>query len=133
MQGWYGVDLDGTLAHYDKFEGPGVIGAPIPLMVDRVKNWLKEGKKVKIFTARVSHPDEAPIALEAIIKWCVQHIGQELEVTCYKDYGMIQLYDDRCVQVVPNNGVPITVPAYEEGYKAGYAAGYDNVTNGRED
>jgi hypothetical protein len=35
MNGWIGVDLDGTLAFYDEWIGPEHIGAPIPGMVDR--------------------------------------------------------------------------------------------------
>jgi hypothetical protein len=31
-------------------------------------------------------------------------LGQKLEVTCVKDLGMEQLFDDRAVQVVPNTG-----------------------------
>jgi hypothetical protein len=36
--------------------------------------------------------------------WCIKHIGQSLPITCQKDYGMIELWDDRCVQVIPNTG-----------------------------
>lgn len=36
MFGWIGVDLDATLAHYDRWTG-GAIGEPIPTMVARVK------------------------------------------------------------------------------------------------
>jgi hypothetical protein len=57
-QGWIGVDLDGTLAHYDGWKGADHIGEPIPAMVERVKRWLAEGKTVKIFTARVYCPPE---------------------------------------------------------------------------
>lgn len=52
--GWIGVDLDGTLAHYDTWEKWNVFGPPIRLMVNRVRKWLDEGKTVKIFTARVT-------------------------------------------------------------------------------
>jgi len=34
---WIGVDLDGTLAHYDGWKGPTHIGAPIHKMVQRVR------------------------------------------------------------------------------------------------
>jgi hypothetical protein len=119
-KGWIGVDLDGTLAHYDGWKGPTHIGEPVPEMIERVKMWLAEGKRVKIFTARVWHGtpqdynllseynqrcDEARLARIAIEKWCVDHIGQMLEVTNVKDFGMIQLWDDRCVQVEPNIGM----------------------------
>ena len=51
--GWIGVDLDGTLAHYESGQGVGYVGDPIPIMIDRVKRWLAAGKHVKILTARV--------------------------------------------------------------------------------
>ena len=52
--GWIGVDLDGTLAYYDQWRGALHIGEPIPVMLERVKRWLDEGKDVRIFTARVN-------------------------------------------------------------------------------
>lgn len=42
--GWYAVDLDGTLAHYDHWRGNDHVGEPIPRMLARVKQWLAEGK-----------------------------------------------------------------------------------------
>ena len=108
--GWIGVDLDGTLAHYSGWVSTQHIGAPIPAMVKRVKLWLAQGRTVKIFTARM-HGHGAPLigggtedALTPIQAWCREHIGQELEVTNMKDFGMIELYDDRCVQVEANTG-----------------------------
>ena len=83
-------------------------------MVDRVKKWLGQGKEVKIFTARVTeafHLDATPMDLEpvrkAIQSWCFEHIGEVLEITNVKDYGMIELWDDRAVGVVPNTGARI--------------------------
>ena len=103
MEGWFAVDFDGCLAHYDEWKGEGVYGAPVPRMVALVRAWLEAGQKVKIFTARAnSEVDRAGVAA-----WCVEHIGQELEVTATKDYGMIALWDDRCVQVLPNTGIPL--------------------------
>ena len=101
-QGWIGVDLDGTLAHYTGY-GDGTIGQPIPLMLARVRDWLVEGKKVKIFTARArSHEDIIRIRV-----WCLNHLGEILEVTSTKDFLMIELWDDRCVQVIPNTGLRV--------------------------
>lgn len=106
VEGWIGVDLDGTLAEYSHFEGATVIGKPIARMVARVKRWLEEGKTVKIFTARVSHgPTEVEIVRRAIQSWCTEHIGRPLEVTNQKDWNMIELWDDRAVQVIPNTGI----------------------------
>jgi hypothetical protein len=76
-------------------------------MVERVKQWLTEGKyDVRIFTARVSSSDEQEVAAveDAIESWCKEHIGQALPVTCKKDNQMVQLWDDRAMQVVPNTG-----------------------------
>jgi hypothetical protein len=116
--GWIGVDLDGTLAFYDHWRGPHHIGQPIPAMLARVKQWISQGIEVRIFTARVESGTAAismgrPATdhcanieeIEAHIrKWCREHVGCELSITCKKDFGMIELWDDRCVQVIPNTG-----------------------------
>lgn len=114
---WIGVDLDGTLAFYEHWLRWDHIGEPIAPMVSRVKDWLAAGKKVKIMTARIKPFDSARIWCQvtgreisnAMIKdnikaWCKLHIGVELEVTCIKDLNMIELWDDRAVQVIPNTG-----------------------------
>ena len=97
MSGWMGVDLDGTLAFYDGWNG-GVIGGPIFPMINRVKEWRKRGTEVRIFTARASVPEMIPLVEE----WCNAHIGEVLPVTNIKDFGMVELWDDIAVQVVPN-------------------------------
>ncbi len=113
MNGWVGVDLDGTLAFYDKWISCEHVGKPIPAMLERVLAWRKSGKAVRIFTARVSHDGsarrvrEAAIATLAIMNWCQEHLGEVLPVTCTKDYAMVELWDDRAVQVEPNTGVAL--------------------------
>lgn len=104
-QGWIGVDLDGTLAHYDRWDGPG-IGQPIARMVERVLEHLRRGERVKIFTARVTVADVAQLKEQynLIQDWCETHLGQVLEITATKDLHMILLYDDRCRQVISNTG-----------------------------
>lgn len=111
MNGWIGVDLDGTLAEYHGWQGLGHIGLPVPQMVKIVKGWLAAGKEVRIFTARVYAPPndaqrqlEAAYSLIAIRGWCVEHLGKALPVTCQKDFGMIELWDDRAVAVQTNTG-----------------------------
>ena len=113
MSGWIGVDLDGTLARYEGFQGVDTIGEPIAPMVDRVKKWLASGKEVRIFTARM-HGHLMPLAsggiadvLTPIQNWCEKHIGVVLDVTNKKDFGMEELWDDRCVQVEANTGIPV--------------------------
>ena len=101
MRGWIGVDLDGTLAHYDGWKGIDHVGAPIEPMVSMVRQWLYEGKDVRIFTARVS---EGVKALPVIQEFCLKQFSKILPVTNVKDFGMIVLFDDRCVTVEKNTG-----------------------------
>lgn len=100
--GYISVDLDGTLAMYDGWQGPHHIGPPIPAMEKRIHNWLADGWEVRICTARASQAEQIPVVEE----WLVAHGFPKLKVVNYKDYGMIQLWDDRCVQVIPNTGMP---------------------------
>lgn len=104
-QGWIGLDLDGTLAYYDEWRGIEHIGEPIPAMLERVKRWIKEGKEVRIFTARVSrnYPEVGTVRYH-IVNWCLEHIGVSLVITNQKDFNMIELWDDRVVQVQKNTG-----------------------------
>lgn len=103
MAGWIGVDLDGTLAVYGEWQGADHIGAPVPLMVDRINEWLARGVEVRIFTARVAFDADGSVR-KIIEDWCLAHIGRVLPVTNVKDYGMVELWDDRCVRVIPNTG-----------------------------
>lgn len=115
--GWIGVDFDGTLAKYEGWNG-GKLGEPVPEMLERVRRWLIEGRTVKIFTARVAAcgkksevgVDNLKFAFEQrqqIQEWCLKHLGVVLEVTATKDFAMIELWDDRAVQVEMNRGVPV--------------------------
>lgn len=98
--GWIGVDLDGTLAMYDGWKGPEHIGDPIPMMADRVRLWIADGREVRIFTARASSAEQTV----HVHNWLKQHGFPDLIVTNEKDFGMIELWDDRCVQVQANTG-----------------------------
>lgn len=106
---WIGVDLDGTLARDLGSTRSDEIGSPIEPMLVRVQKWIAEGRTVKIFTARASSPRQ----VAAIKEWLVSCGLPELEVTNVKDRRMIELWDDRCVQVTTNLGEPI-------GKKAGF-------------
>lgn len=107
MKGWIAVDLDGTLAQYDSWKGPVHIGEPVPQMLERVKWWLAQGFDVRIFTARVcmDGTGEGIIVRQAIEGWCQKHLGRVIPVTNVKDFGMVELWDDRAVQVIPNTGL----------------------------
>jgi hypothetical protein len=105
MAQWTAVDFDGTLARYSA--GQSGLGSPIPAMVERVIGWLAQGKEVRIFTARVAPDNGAEFIAEqtqAIGNWCQDHLGCRLDVTAIKDFGMIELYDDRAFHVEMNTG-----------------------------
>lgn len=112
MPGWIGVDFDGTIAQYDGWQGPLNIGQPVPEMLARVKRWLEHGHpiygevEVRIMTARVSPQagEDREAARRQITRWCRQHLGRALLVTHEKDFAMIELWDDRVVQVEANTG-----------------------------
>lgn len=108
LNGWIGVDFDGTLATYEKGMAPA-LGEPIPAMVERVRRWLHQGIDVRIVTARASHPSFTLIDKAAMREWCIQHIGIALIITSAKDYETIELWDDRVVQVETNTGRVIGV------------------------
>ena len=109
MAGWIGVDLDGTLAEYHGWAPGGTIGKPVPAMLKRVKAWLNEGKDVRIFTARVAEAGSRNDEVRKIKRWCREHLGRELEVTNAKDHGMVELWDDRAVEVQTNTGRPVNL------------------------
>lgn len=98
-EGWIGVDFDGTLAHYDHFRGDDHFGEPLDGMVCRVRNWIKAGKDVRLFTARRPSP--------GLRRWMAQHLGAVLPVATGKDHNMIALYDDRAITVPRNSGEPL--------------------------
>lgn len=143
-KGWYGFDLDGTLAKYDGWKGIDHIGEPVKPMVDLIRKMHEEGKVVKILTARVApranaeyknHEKCAPpdyaatadlsgfpadtkawienmyrglntwAAHEFVIDWCLKNLGFLPSITHEKDHLMLELYDDRVKQVVPNKGL----------------------------
>ena len=120
VEGWIGVDLDGTLAEFHGWINEEYIGNPVPEMLERVRTWLDQGVEVRIFTARV---DSSAVALSfgnesdglsnhverirnIIQDWTEEHLGIRLQVTNVKDFKMIELWDDRAVRVVLNKGCP---------------------------
>ena len=124
-KGWYGFDLDGTLAVYDKWKGIDHIGEPVKPMVDLIRKMHDEGKVVKILTARIAPrkledgtvgesyitvPDgeggvTRTYAHQFINDWCHFNLGFIPEIVYQKDHLMLELYDDRVKQVVPNEGL----------------------------
>jgi len=111
QKGWIGVDFDGTLVEYYGEENLENIGDIIPAMYERIVKWLSEGKEVRIFTARAADP----IQRKRVEDFLAAHALGGLMVTNLKDPGMIELWDDRCIPVVPNKGVPLIEQGAEHG------------------
>lgn len=123
-QPWIGVDFDGTLAEYHGWSGWNVFGKPIPLMTQRVRDWLAGGKDVRIFTARVGlvlgavekcrHTGQSftnHMMVAAIQDWTEEYVGARLPVTCVKDLWMTELWDDRAVGMQINTGLTLVEAA----------------------
>ena len=108
------VDLDRTLAYYDKAKSrrpdgsfnTAYIGEPIPEMVEACKMLLARGHNFRIFTARVSpRPDGSDaVAKEVIVQWAMKVFGRYIEVTCIKSYEFDEIWDDLACSVEPNTG-----------------------------
>lgn len=105
MKPWVGVDLDGTLAEYTGEHNELVIGPPIQPMLSKIHQLLDDGLEVKIFTARIACEEPYRTTVYYRIKKWLKEIGLEhLEITNIKDGYMVELYDDRAVQVEWNSG-----------------------------
>jgi hypothetical protein len=142
-QGWIAVDLDGTAAEYHGWTKWNEFGKPIPAMTARIKGWLAEGMDVRIFTARVSLPQDdtkeqtcfktgekftSVMMKHAIAVWCEAAYGQRLRAQCYKDLHTIEIWDDRAIGVVPNLGITLVDEAVAEATaKQGKAWGGDDA------
>ncbi len=102
-QSWIGVGLDGTLAYLEGPIDPQHIGLPVPDMLARVLDWIDHGHTVKVFTPRAC--EEEGVAL--VEQWMRDHGLPEMEVTCEKDLHMLEVWDNRSIQIIPNTGKPV--------------------------
>ena len=127
--GWIGVDLDGTMFTYYEWVGWNVFGEPIKPMIERIQAWVEAKIQVRIVTARIGLPwaktengmllyssklmhhckvtgnaFSDAMMMRAIQDHCVSHGLPRLEVQPHKDVNMIELWDDRAIQVVANTG-----------------------------
>lgn len=115
--GWVGIDLDGTLAEYHGMPKDRSIGKPIGPCVQAVKNLLSRGIEVRIVTARACSdhvnvdgvPAQDRDEICKVERWCEEHIGQKLPVVFWKDRRMVELWCDRSIQMIPNEGIPIVI------------------------
>lgn len=115
MGKWIGVDLDGTLAEYTSSKNKS-IGDPIEPMMQRVKQWIDDGKEVRIFTARASDEDQ----IKAVAKWLSNQGIGDLAITNVKDFDMIELWDDKAIRVKRNTGYPCSGCSKQENSSLSY-------------
>jgi hypothetical protein len=112
------VDVDGTLFTYTEWVKWDQFGDPIQPMIQRVQRWLQAGIEVRLFTARVPLNDgevqtckvtgEAFTGIDmkfALANLTEKYIGQRLRAQCWKDWRAHSIWDDRAVQVIPNEGI----------------------------
>lgn len=96
---WYGFDFDGTLAIED-YSNLQICGVATPLL-DLMRQYINEGKKVKIFTART------PEYRGDIYAFLERNglLDKGIEITSCKDGSLHRFYDDRAIGVVKNTGL----------------------------
>jgi len=97
----YYIDLDGTLAYYERWGGIGDIGEPIPIMKKWVLFWIKNGIKIKIFTARAGDKKKIP----PIKKWLLLNGFPPLEITNIKGLDCDIIFDNIAKEVINNTGI----------------------------
>ena len=97
MDGWVGIDLDGTLAKGYSSE----IGQPVYENVDLARELIANGIEVRIFTARASGNNWG---IREVKEWCKKHLGKTLEVTNIKDWDCRLIIDDRALSVATDEG-----------------------------
>lgn len=114
---WYGFDLDYCAAEGHSPYRSDVIGEPVPAMIELMRKMISDGKRVKIFTARVcetgqkspwsnavANAEYAEKQHSLIDDWCFKHLGMHLEATSIKDFLCEEIYDDRAWRVEKNTG-----------------------------
>lgn len=69
--------------------------------MDILTDYLGEGKRVKVFTARCDKPDQ----LFMVRDWLDWHGLKEVEITNVKDLLCEEIWDDRAVAVEHNTGM----------------------------
>jgi len=100
----YYVNLDGCLAIYDRWDCIDNIGEPVESMKAWVLHWLKEGIKIKIFTARAHNLNAIPY----IKKWLfLNGFPLDLEITNIKGTDCDMIFDNNAREVLNNQGVII--------------------------
>ena len=118
------VDLDGTLAMYDQWRSIDSIGEPVAVIREAVRQAVKEGAEVHIFTARVSDPSDADEAMKHIINWLDKYDVPYHGITAVKHKFFTEFWDDRAIQVIKNTGEFVM---YSDGTHMSGLPGHDHM------
>ena len=92
-------DLDRTIAVRHSGDSIFKIGEPIPPMIELMKHYLADGRRVKIFTARPK------LQFPQIVNWLKKQGIEGVEITNLKESGMSAFFDDRAVGCQENTGI----------------------------
>lgn len=98
----YYVDLDGTLAYFERWNNIGDIGEPINEIKEKILKWINEGITIKIFTARAYKKE----LIKPIRKWLLLNgLPPTLEITNIKGVDCDLIFDDKAREVIYNTGI----------------------------
>jgi len=107
------LDFNGTLVKHARgaplwdAKGELIIGPPVRPMIDRVRRHMARGRTFVIKSALVwsgAPKDKRDKARAAIEGWCEKWLGKRMEVTAECRPEFIDTWDDKCRQVVRNEG-----------------------------
>lgn len=102
---YIGIDFDATLAHRKSGDSNRVLGEPIPQMLERVKSYVNNNIRVKIFTARAAHTGKALVSqLYLLRNWMHKYGLPELEISNVKCDKLRLLIDDKACRCEKNTG-----------------------------
>ena len=64
-------------------------------------------RKIQLHTTRSRARASTPEAIPYIEAWTKKHFGRVIPVTNKKTFDIVELWDDRAVQVLPNTGIRV--------------------------
>lgn len=97
----YYVDLDGTLAYFERWGEVNEIGEPTSIKY-WIKFWLSKNIEVVIFTARAYKKEAIPF----IKKWLLLNgLPPDLRITNVKGLDCDLIFDNNAREVINNTGL----------------------------
>ena len=97
----YYIDLDGTLAYYERWGEKGEIGEPVPLIKNWIRYWLYKGIEIVVFTARAYSQEN----IKRVRTWLIMNgLPADLKITNIKGLDCDLLFDNNAREVINNTG-----------------------------